>query len=172
MRIAKDLLREVIQFVNTKRPPIEFEINKEATDKKLGESRTYKLCTQPKEERSPVRQVLKGQKLTDVDALYTLVQDLLRGDALTAFNNEQATCKSQSLENLEHCLNAMAVQVFPIKAYKLQKRYIHHMMHKHRHIAVHKWIARVVKMNNYLTEFPTPAGIVGVGHANVRKFQY
>eukprot|EP00957_Ditylum_brightwellii_P053387 4046333-Ditylum_brightwellii.AAC.1 len=47
--------------------------------------------------------------------------------------------ESQSPENLKYCLNAMMVPVFPNKAYKLQKR--------------------VIKLNNYLTEFPMSAGI-------------
>eukprot|EP00957_Ditylum_brightwellii_P001254 98131-Ditylum_brightwellii.AAC.2 len=34
------------------------------------------------------------------------------------------------------------------------------MMHKPRHISAHKWIARVIRLNNYLMEFPTPTGIV------------
>eukprot|EP00957_Ditylum_brightwellii_P025164 1904440-Ditylum_brightwellii.AAC.1 len=86
-------------------------------NKKLGESRTYKLCTQPKKEKSPVylltievKQMLKGQNMMDVDALSNIVQDLLRGNALTVFNNEQAMFKSQYLENLKHCLNAVTVQ--------------------------------------------------------------
>jgi hypothetical protein len=147
MRIAKEFLREAIQLVATKRPLIAFEVEEGVTDKKIGESRTYKLCTRPKEEKSPVyslrievfklgspkewlifkmqmKQVLKGQNVTDVDALYTLIQDLLRGEALTMFNNKQATFNKQCLENLEHCLNAMMVHVFPNKAYKLQKRYL------------------------------------------------
>eukprot|EP00957_Ditylum_brightwellii_P098802 7526850-Ditylum_brightwellii.AAC.2 len=33
------------------------------------------------------------------------------------------------------------------------------MMHKPRHISMHKWIAKVVKLNNYLMEFSTPTGI-------------
>ena len=33
------------------------------------------------------------------------------------------------------------------------------MMHKPRHISLHKWIARVLKLNNYLMEFPTLTGI-------------
>eukprot|EP00957_Ditylum_brightwellii_P164421 12517715-Ditylum_brightwellii.AAC.1 len=53
----------------------------------------------------------------------------------------------------------MTVQVFPNKAYKLQKWYIWHMIHKPRHISIHKWISRVIKLNNYLMEFPTPTGI-------------
>eukprot|EP00957_Ditylum_brightwellii_P102122 7784768-Ditylum_brightwellii.AAC.1 len=53
----------------------------------------------------------------------------------------------------------MTVQVFPNKAYKLQKQYIRHMMHKPRHISVCKWISRVVKLNNYLMEFHTSTGV-------------
>ena len=71
-----------------------------------------------------VKQVLKGQNMTNVDASYTLIQDLLRGNALTTSNNEQATFDKQSLENLKYCVNAVTVQVFTNKAYKLQKRHI------------------------------------------------
>eukprot|EP00957_Ditylum_brightwellii_P000048 3486-Ditylum_brightwellii.AAC.1 len=94
-----------------------------------------------------------------MDTVYTLVWDLLRGNALTAFNNEQAMFEEQIPDNLDHCLNAVTVQVFPNKAYKLQKWYFQHMVHKPRHIPICKWIARVVKLNNYLTEFPMPAGV-------------
>eukprot|EP00957_Ditylum_brightwellii_P136547 10413073-Ditylum_brightwellii.AAC.1 len=97
MMIAKDFSREAIQLVNTTRPLIEFDIKEGVTDKKLGESRAYKLCTQPKEEKFliylltiEVKQVPKGQNMINVDASYTLVQDLLRGDTLTAFNNKRA----------------------------------------------------------------------------------
>eukprot|EP00957_Ditylum_brightwellii_P149296 11370652-Ditylum_brightwellii.AAC.1 len=124
MRISKDFLREAIQLVNTKRPQIKFEIGKEVTDKKLGQIRTYKLHKQPKEKKPPVKHVFKGQNMTNVDALYTFIQDLLRGNTLTAFNNEQAMLESQSPENLKHCLNAVTVQMFPNKAYTLQKRYL------------------------------------------------
>eukprot|EP00957_Ditylum_brightwellii_P126924 9676032-Ditylum_brightwellii.AAC.1 len=54
----------------------------------------------------------------------------------------------------------MAVHVFPNKAYKLQKQYIWHIIHKPRHISACKWIVRVIKLNNYLMEFPTPPGVV------------
>eukprot|EP00957_Ditylum_brightwellii_P042205 3196171-Ditylum_brightwellii.AAC.1 len=54
MRIAKDFLRKAIQLVNTKRPPIEFKVEKVGMDKKLGESRMFKICTQPEEKKSPV----------------------------------------------------------------------------------------------------------------------
>eukprot|EP00957_Ditylum_brightwellii_P134384 10244921-Ditylum_brightwellii.AAC.3 len=59
-----------------------------------------------------------------MDATYTLVRDLLRGNALSVFKNEQATFKEETPENLKYCLNAMTIQVFQNKAYKIQKQYI------------------------------------------------
>eukprot|EP00957_Ditylum_brightwellii_P020424 1539947-Ditylum_brightwellii.AAC.1 len=34
------------------------------------------------------------------------------------------------------------------------------MTRKSRHTSAHKWIARVMKLNNYLTEFPMSPGVV------------
>eukprot|EP00957_Ditylum_brightwellii_P057934 4392473-Ditylum_brightwellii.AAC.1 len=83
--------------------------------------------------------------MCDMGAVYTLVQDLLMGRALTAFNNKQVVFVEQTPDNLKHYLNAKTVQVFPNKAFKLQKWYIWHMIYKPRHISVCKWISRVVK---------------------------
>eukprot|EP00957_Ditylum_brightwellii_P148068 11273540-Ditylum_brightwellii.AAC.2 len=62
--------------------------------------------------------------------------------------------------NLNQCLDAAMVHAFPNKAYKSQKQCIWHMTHKPRHISACKWIARVTKLNSYLTEFPTPPRVV------------
>eukprot|EP00957_Ditylum_brightwellii_P027785 2100083-Ditylum_brightwellii.AAC.1 len=145
--------KEAIQLFAAKKRPIVFDVE-EGADQKLGESRTYKLCMQPEEENSPMKQVLKEENIGNMDTAYTLVQDLLRGNTLTAFNNEQAMFKEHTLANFEHCLNAVMLHVFPNKAYKLQKQ---HMMHKPRHMSACKWIAKIIKLNNYLTEFPTSA---------------
>eukprot|EP00957_Ditylum_brightwellii_P039528 2990176-Ditylum_brightwellii.AAC.1 len=88
----------------------------------MGESRMYTLHTQPEEDNSCVKQVIKGQNVVNMGAAYTLVQDLLRDDTLAVFNNEQATFEEQMADNLDKCLNAMTLQVFPNKAYKLQKQ--------------------------------------------------
>eukprot|EP00957_Ditylum_brightwellii_P102102 7782598-Ditylum_brightwellii.AAC.1 len=71
-----------------------------------------------------------------MDAAYTLVQDLLRNNTLTAFNNDQAMFEEQTMGSLEQCLNAVIVHMFPNKAYKLQKWYIQNMMYKSRHVSV------------------------------------
>eukprot|EP00957_Ditylum_brightwellii_P199251 15188633-Ditylum_brightwellii.AAC.1 len=131
MRIDKDFSREAIQLVATKRPPIAFEIKEGEED----DSPMYSLTVE-------VKQVLRGQNLDNMDAMYTL-----------------AMFEEQTADNLEHCVNTMTVQVFPNKTYKLQKRYSWHMMHKPRQFSVHKLISRVVKLITYLTELPTPTGV-------------
>eukprot|EP00957_Ditylum_brightwellii_P000873 69101-Ditylum_brightwellii.AAC.1 len=114
MRIAKDFLREAIQFVATKRPLIAFKNEEGVTDKKLGESRMYKIC------EAGTKRIKHGQHGC---CMHPGTGSTEIG-TLTALNNKQATFEEQTLENLEHCLNAVAVQVFPNKAYKLQKWYI------------------------------------------------
>eukprot|EP00957_Ditylum_brightwellii_P172719 13148423-Ditylum_brightwellii.AAC.1 len=52
MMIAKDCLREAIQLVPTKRPPIAFKIKEE--------SMMYKLCMQLEEDNSPVYSLTVG----------------------------------------------------------------------------------------------------------------
>eukprot|EP00957_Ditylum_brightwellii_P010578 801076-Ditylum_brightwellii.AAC.1 len=66
------------------------------------------------------------------------------------FNNEQATFEEQTAENLKYCLNAVMVHAFLS---------IWHIMHNPRHVSACKQIARVIKLNNCLSEFPTPAGV-------------
>eukprot|EP00957_Ditylum_brightwellii_P040041 3030333-Ditylum_brightwellii.AAC.1 len=107
MRIAQDFSREAIQPAPTKKPLIASKVEG-GTDWRLGESRIYKLRMQLEEDNSPVylltvevKQVLKGQNIGNMDSTYTLIPD-----------------------NLDHCLNAVSVQVFPNKACKLQKQYI------------------------------------------------
>eukprot|EP00957_Ditylum_brightwellii_P090223 6871598-Ditylum_brightwellii.AAC.1 len=53
MGIAKGFLKEAIQLVATKKPPIAFEVES-GMEQKLGESRTYKLHTQPEEDNFPM----------------------------------------------------------------------------------------------------------------------
>eukprot|EP00957_Ditylum_brightwellii_P035131 2663912-Ditylum_brightwellii.AAC.1 len=147
MRIAQDVSRKDIWLDVTKKPLIAFKVEEGAANRKLGKSRTCKLYMQLEEDNFPVysltkegfelgspkdwlifkkqvKQVLKGQNMGNMDNICTLVQDLLKGDALTVFNNEQATFEEQMSDNLDHCLNSVIVQVFPNKAYKLQKWYI------------------------------------------------
>eukprot|EP00957_Ditylum_brightwellii_P185704 14138707-Ditylum_brightwellii.AAC.3 len=50
--------------------------------------------------KKQVKHVLKGQNIGDMDTAYRLVWDLLKGQALMAFTNEQATFNELTAENI------------------------------------------------------------------------
>eukprot|EP00957_Ditylum_brightwellii_P073672 5597665-Ditylum_brightwellii.AAC.2 len=78
---------------------------------------------------------------------YTLVQDLLRSNALTVFSSKQATFDELMADNLS-------------RPAPCRRGYIWYMAHKLRHLFACKWIARIMKLNSYLTEFPIPPRVV------------
>eukprot|EP00957_Ditylum_brightwellii_P003572 270738-Ditylum_brightwellii.AAC.2 len=137
--LEKDCLRETIQFVATKKPPISFNAD-DTVDCKMGNCCTYKLCTQPEEESAPMylftvevfelgspkewlvfesqaKQIIEGQNINNIDTAYILVYDLLKVNVLMAFNNEQANIEEQTLDNLDRCLDVVMLHISPNKAY-------------------------------------------------------
>eukprot|EP00957_Ditylum_brightwellii_P084284 6408228-Ditylum_brightwellii.AAC.1 len=57
------------------------------------------------------KQVIKGQDIQDGDAAYLLVKSLLRGDALQAFKNKEASQDVKDSLNFTKCLIAVTEQV-------------------------------------------------------------
>eukprot|EP00957_Ditylum_brightwellii_P024168 1822047-Ditylum_brightwellii.AAC.1 len=108
---------------------------------------TYKLCTNPKDEKSAmynlvvkyyevgipeewlqfmdaITQMIKGQDIQDGDAMYLLVKSLLKGDALQIFKNKEASQDVKDGPVFTKCLAVVTEHIFPKKAYKTQKKYI------------------------------------------------
>eukprot|EP00957_Ditylum_brightwellii_P069201 5254515-Ditylum_brightwellii.AAC.1 len=73
---------------------------------------------------SAIMQVIKGQDIQDGDAAYSLVNSLLKGDALQVFKNVEASQEIKDGPAFTKCLAAVTEHVFPKKAYKTQKKYI------------------------------------------------
>eukprot|EP00957_Ditylum_brightwellii_P152733 11626228-Ditylum_brightwellii.AAC.1 len=71
-----------------------------------------------------IMQVIKGQGIQGRDAAYSLVNSLLKGDALQVFKNEEASQEIKDGLAFTKCLVAFTKHVFPKKAYKTQKKYI------------------------------------------------
>eukprot|EP00957_Ditylum_brightwellii_P001219 95678-Ditylum_brightwellii.AAC.1 len=113
MKISNKSLKFANRNTGNKPPPILFYVANNV--KKLSQSnyQTYKLRTNPKDEKSVVynfivkyyevgtpeewlqfmdtiTQVMKGQDIQDRDAAYLLVKNLLRGDVLQFFKNKEA----------------------------------------------------------------------------------
>eukprot|EP00957_Ditylum_brightwellii_P137391 10474957-Ditylum_brightwellii.AAC.1 len=113
MKINNKSLKFMNQNLGNKRPPIPFYVS--GSEKKLSplEYQTYKLRTNPKDEKlavynlvvnyyklgtpeeqlqfmEAIAQVIKGQGIQDGDVAYSLVKSLLKVDALQVFQNEEA----------------------------------------------------------------------------------
>eukprot|EP00957_Ditylum_brightwellii_P158623 12073495-Ditylum_brightwellii.AAC.2 len=99
-----------------------------------------------------ISHVFKGQDITDLEATYTLVKSLLKGDALQVFQNEEAVQKERDVPSFTKCLQAVTKHVFPIKACKIQKKYICNIC-KPLRLGSCEWISCMIKLNNYLTIF-------------------
>eukprot|EP00957_Ditylum_brightwellii_P110017 8391989-Ditylum_brightwellii.AAC.1 len=152
-------------------------------EKKLSPSdyQTYKLWTNPKDKKTAVynlvvkyykvgnpeewlqfmdtiAQVIKGQDIQDRDAAYLLVKSLLKKDALQVFKNEEASQETKDGPTFTKCLAAVTEHMFPPKAYKTQKKYTQNIC-KPLVLGSHKWISRMIKLNDYLEFSPVPDGV-------------
>ena len=165
-----DAKRAIIPF---DRPPIK------ALER--GQYHTYKLRTTPADASSPVyelavpffdsgtpeewikfrrglKAVLKGQNVTTGPPSFAVAKTLLKGDALTVFESSSTTHGAATTANFQTCLDDVAAHVFPDKAGQTQKRYLRRNLRKDASMTVKEWVARVMELNAYLTEFPAHNG--------------
>eukprot|EP00957_Ditylum_brightwellii_P110295 8412436-Ditylum_brightwellii.AAC.1 len=105
-----------------------------------------------------ISQVIKGQDIQDPYATYTLVKSLPRGDALQVFQNKEANPKGRDGPSFTKCPGAVTEHVFPKKARKTQKKYIPNIC-KPLRLGSNKWILCMIKLNDYLVNFPILEGV-------------
>eukprot|EP00957_Ditylum_brightwellii_P178324 13581522-Ditylum_brightwellii.AAC.1 len=114
MKIIKKSLKFANRNQGNKPPPIPFYVADDAKKLTLSDYQTYKLRTNPKDDKSVVynlvvkyykvrtpeewlqfmdaiTQVIKEQDIQDGDAAYSLVKSLLKGDALQVFKDEEVS---------------------------------------------------------------------------------
>ena len=85
---------------------------------------------------------------------YALARQLLAGRALADFNHAATTHGNESLANYKRCIQAVTLGFPPQKDLQDQKRWMQRFLKKPRDIPVQEYIARVIKINDYLKEFP------------------
>jgi hypothetical protein len=87
--------------------------------------------------------------------MFTIGRRLMDGDALSELENfvtaEQLT---QTVNNCNRAMEAVAKHVFTTQAAKLQKRYLRRFVRKPLTMNVRKFVARIQEINNYLPFFP------------------
>ena len=117
-----------------------------------GQFHAYKLRTTPTDPTSPLYElsvpffddgspeewirfrrglsaVLKGQNITQGPANYAAAKTLLKGKALTVFEQAKLTHGNQTVPHYKLCLDDVAKHVFPEKARQIKKRYMRRNIH-------------------------------------------
>eukprot|EP00957_Ditylum_brightwellii_P137579 10488780-Ditylum_brightwellii.AAC.1 len=156
MKISNKSLEFANHNQGSKPPPIPFYMVDDAKKLSLSDYQTYKLRTNPKDEKSLVYNL--GQDIQDKDAAYSLVKSLLRGYALQIFKNKEASQDIKDSPNFTKCLAAVTEHVFSEKTYKTQKKYLWNIC-KPLRLGSQEWILHMIKLNNYLEYFPVPDGV-------------
>eukprot|EP00957_Ditylum_brightwellii_P009693 730632-Ditylum_brightwellii.AAC.1 len=85
--------------------------------------------------------VLKGQNVTQGPPSYTVAKALLKGDALTVFEQAEIDHGMLSVAYFELCLDDVAEHVFPKKAGQTQRRYMHRNLWFVGKMTIKEWVA-------------------------------
>ena len=95
--------------------------------------------------------------------MYAFMDRVLTGDAKAEFDAKADAQGNKSVANFEIVMNKMTAHVFPIYAYRDQKRYLARYLRKPPGMKVKAFTTRLVQLNEYLTYFPpdTPGQEVG-----------
>ena len=97
---------------------------------------------------------MTGQNATSGPTKYALARRLLSGRALANFNHAVTANGNKSLANYKRCIQAVTLGVFPQSALQDQKRWMRRFLKKTIDMPVQDYIARIIEINDYLTEFP------------------
>ena len=74
-------------------------------------------------------------------ASYTMTKTLLKGDALTVFEQAEIARGNQTVPHYNKCLDYVAEHVFPEKAGQIQKRYMRRNLQFTKNLTVKEWVA-------------------------------
>ena len=101
-----------------------------------------------------IQKVFVGQHATTGPQRYALVKWVLKGEALTVFEQAAAEAGNETLENLNLVLRSLKTHFFPCKALSTQKRYMRRFLRKPREMNIREFMARLTEINGYLKQFP------------------
>jgi hypothetical protein len=158
-------------------PPIPYERCERSKSKDNENVSVFKLRTNPSNDDSPTydlkaltfkagsveefilwkRDLIKiciGQNVSDAAGKYAMTRRLLEGDALAAFNKAAIATGNETNANYATTMRALATHVFPKNALALQRQWFHRYMRKPSKHTMREYVARVIEINEMLTEFP------------------
>jgi hypothetical protein len=102
-----------------------------------------------------VKAVFVGQNLTTGAQKVAFMRTVLKGDALSHFSQYFVTAGNENAETFEEGVKSLITHIFPVRALRIQKRYMRRYMRKPRDMKMRTYRNRVVELNNYLARFPS-----------------
>eukprot|EP00957_Ditylum_brightwellii_P155593 11844161-Ditylum_brightwellii.AAC.1 len=85
---------------------------------------------------------------------YAVAKTLLKGDALTVFEQAKIDHGNQTVQKFQRCLDDVAKHIFPEKARQTQKHYMWRNLRFGGGITVKEWVAQISELSSYLKDFP------------------
>eukprot|EP00957_Ditylum_brightwellii_P175261 13342557-Ditylum_brightwellii.AAC.2 len=163
MKINARSLKFVNHLAGNRAPPILFYVPRKKEKLSHLDYQVYKLWSNPKDKKLDVYSLtVKYYKVGTpkewLQFINAISQSLLRGDALQIFQNEEAHQAERDGPEFTKCLAAITKHVFPNKVYNTQKKYIQNIC-KLLRLGSCKWISRIIKLNDYLVNFPVLEGV-------------
>ena len=112
-------------------------------------------CEQFLEFFDKVQAVFVGQNLTTGPQKVAFMRTVLKGDALSHFNQYFLTAGNENGDTFEASIRSLITHIFPLRALRIQKRYMRCYMRKPRDMKMRTYRNRVIELNNYLAKFPS-----------------
>ena len=105
--------------------------------------------------RDLLRKALEGQNIADGPGMFTYSENVMCGDALAFFKRKTLELPARTAPRFFKVMTELTAHVFPVHAYREQKRYMRRFLRKPKEMSTREYFTRVQEMNNLLTLFPT-----------------
>ena len=102
-----------------------------------------------------VQAVFVGQNLTTGPQKVAFMRTVLKGDAATHLIQYFLSAGNKESDTFKLCIRSLITHIFPLRALRIQKRYMRLYMRKPREMKMREYRNRVVELKNYLARFPS-----------------
>ena len=105
--------------------------------------------------RDLLQKALLGQNITDGPTMFNYTENVMTGDALAFFKRKTLEAPARTAARYKIVMKELTAHVFPVHAYREQKRYMRRFLRKPKEMSTREYFTRVQEINNHLTLFPT-----------------
>ena len=105
--------------------------------------------------RDLLKKALTGQNITDGPGMFSYTENVMTGDALAFFKRKTLEAPARTAVRYNIVMKELTAHVFPVHAYREQKRYMRRFLRKPQEMTTREYFTRVQEINNHLTLFPT-----------------